>query len=464
MTRERVTPLPVGFRLRVDARTRRYDGDRLLVGGSPRHALKLSDRGAAVAGRLLAGGPIASTVDGTLARRLVDAGIAQPVPPANTTVSVEVVVPAYDDTRALTACLQAIGADLAVTVVDDGSRNATQLRETVERTGARILRHDDNRGPAAARNTGASVATADVIAFVDSDAAASAASVRALSLHFADPCVVAAAPRIRPLSAAIDSTIAAFASAASPLDQGPDSGVVAPHRRVGYVPSTVLLVRRSAFEAVGGFDESMRYGEDVDLVWRLIAEGGLVRYDAGIEVHHREPERWRHWLRRRFSYGTSAAALSRRHGADAVGLTMQPVPLAVVALSLARRPRLAAGVVVVTGARVARRLGRAGVPAAATAAAAAISPGPAALAAARWLTQLWWPLLLAMAVTSPRHRRAVAITALASPTVMWVSRRPGIDPVGWTLASIADDVAYGLGVWRGCWRDRTVAPLLPRVR
>jgi mycofactocin system glycosyltransferase len=456
--------LPAGFRLQVDPRTRRHEADHLLVGGSPRHALRLSDRGAAVSGRLLAGEAIASSAEGALARRLVDAGIAHPVPPAAPTVTVEVVVPSYDDPTALTTCLQALGRDLAVTVVDDGSRDAMHMRTVVDRSGARLLRRDDNGGPAAARNAGAATTSADVIAFVDSDTTASAAAIHALSLHFADPCVVAVAPRIRPASAPAGGVIAAFASAASPLDQGADSGVVAPHRQVGYVPSTVLLVRRRAFEAVGGFDESLRYGEDVDLIWRLTGDGGVVRYAADVEVQHHEPEQWRRWLRRRFAYGTSAAALSQRHGARAVGLTMQPVPLAVAALLVARRPGAAAAVAVGTSGRVARRLNRAGVPALPTAAAAVISPAPAALAAARWVTQLWWPVLLGLAVISPRHRRAVGGTVIAAPAVTWLSRRPRLDPLRWTIATITDDVAYGLGVWRGCLRHRTAEPLLPRLR
>ena len=50
---------------------------------------------------------------------------------------------------------------------------------------------------------------------------------------------------------------------------------------------------------------------------------------------------------------------------------------------------------------------------------------------------------------------------LAPPLVEWVRRRPGIDPVRWLLASIADDAAYGAGVWAGCVRSRSVGPLFP---
>jgi len=53
----------------------------------------------------------------------------------------------------------------------------------------------------------------------------------------------------------------------------------------------------------------LRYGEDVDLVWRLHDAGWQVRYDPRTCVEHAEPERWLPWLLRRHAYGTSAAPL-----------------------------------------------------------------------------------------------------------------------------------------------------------
>jgi mycofactocin glycosyltransferase len=50
---------------------------------------------------------------------------------------------------------------------------------------------------------------------------------------------------------------------------------------------------------------------------------------------------------------------------------------------------------------------------------------------------------------------------LIPPTVEWWRRRPGLDPLRWAAASIADDVAYGVGVWTGCLRSRSFGPLIP---
>lgn len=54
-----------------------------------------------------------------------------------------------------------------------------------------------------------------------------------------------------------------------------------------WVSGACFLVRRSAFEAVGGFDESyFMYAEDVDLCWRLGRAGWRVAYVPAAEVTH----------------------------------------------------------------------------------------------------------------------------------------------------------------------------------
>ena len=70
-----------------------------------------------------------------------------------------------------------------------------------------------------------------------------------------------------------DRVVHRFGLAHSPLDLGPDEGEVGPDRAVRYVPTAALVVRRSALEEAGGFDPTLRVGEDVDLVWRLVEAG-----------------------------------------------------------------------------------------------------------------------------------------------------------------------------------------------
>jgi len=81
---------------------------------------------------------------------------------------------------------------------------------------------------------------------------------------------------------------------------------------------------------------------------------------------------------------------------------------------------------------------------------------------ARAVTRTWWPLALPAAVLSRRGRIAVAGALIAPPLLDWLRTRPRTDPVRFTVAHLVDDLAYGTGVWEGCFEKRTFAPLLPQ--
>jgi hypothetical protein len=121
-------------------------------------------------------------------------------------------------------------------------------------------------------------------------------------------------------------------------------------------------------------------------------------------------------------------------------------------------------VVAATATRVGVRLRRAGAPVAPGVAGAALAPLPTAVAAGRWLTQLWWPVAVVLAARESRARRPIVALTVAPPLLEWVRRRPPVDPLRWVAAVWVDEAAYGVGVWRGCVGARSLRPLLPRFR
>lgn len=457
--------LPAGFGVVLDRQTRVLDGGRVLLGGSPRRALKLLPAGVVAFRRLLASGSVTDGPTGRLARRLVDAGVAHPRPPVRVDADVTVIVPVRDRAESLSRCLAAL-AGASVLVVDDGSVDPAAVAAVVARHGARLLRRPVCGGPAAARNTGLAAlrpVAAELVAFVDSDCVPSPGWLDRLAGHFADPAVVAVAPRIVPVAAPdAGRVLGAFAADRSPLDLGPDEALVRPGGRVSYVPTAALVIRRAALDE---FDEALRYGEDVDAVWRLIAAGGVVRYDPTVIVAHAEPATWPAWLRRRHLYGTSAGPLARRHPDRLAPLVLSPWPAAVTALLLARRPVLAAATGAVAAARLASKLRADGLPPSIAAPMIAEATAATLTATGRAVTQLALPAAVALSARRPR-RLAMLAALVAAPALRdWLRLRPSLDPVRWTLAGIADDLAYGAGVWRGAVRARTARPLLPaRVR
>ena len=72
-------------------------------------------------------------------------------------------------------------------VVDDGSPDAGAIEAVADRFGARYVRHPENRGASAARNTGLGLATTELVAFLDSDCIPPPGFPTDLLGHLADP-------------------------------------------------------------------------------------------------------------------------------------------------------------------------------------------------------------------------------------------------------------------------------------
>jgi mycofactocin glycosyltransferase len=449
------------LRVALDSSVRRFGAGRLLVGGTPARVLRLTSQGAATVRALLDGTPVDAAGE-RLARRLVDGGLAHPRPERNDVASITIIVPARDRPGALARCLAAIDSGPSVIVVDDGSSDAAAVAEVVRSRGARLLRSERPAGPAAARNAALALATTELIAFVDSDCVPTRGWAGTLAGHFNDPLVAAVAPRITPRARARASgTRERYCTARSPLDMGPRESRVAPHGRVAYVPTAALVVRRNALSH--GFDERLRYGEDVDLVWRLHDAGWRIRYDPNATVHHSEPQTWNAWLQRRWRYGTSAGALARRHPGRLHPVAAHPLPTAALMLVLCRRPVSAAIAIGLHGALLERRLRSTGIPRSQVIAWSLRAAAQTLFAWSRASTVLAAPLLVG-SLRRPGTRLAALVLLAASPAEEWVRRRPRLDPLRWSAACIVDDAAYGLGVWWGCLRHRTVKPLLPALR
>ena len=431
----------------------------MLLGGAPGRLLRLGAAGPQALVDLQSGAPQHPAPVRRLGRSLVDAGLAHPRPTPVTAADVTVVVPVKDRLVELDACLSRL-IGLSVVVVDDGSVDPAAVAAVSLRHGAKVLHRKHSGGPGVARNTGLATVTTGFAAVVDSDVLVPPGWLEQLLGHFADPRLAAVGPRI--VGAPGRSLLAAYSHARSPLDLGPRPALVRPGSPVAYLPTAVAVLRMAALPTPA-FDPQLRYGEDVDLFWRLHDQGHLVRYDPSVIAEHGEPTTWNFWYRRRFAYGTSAAPLSQRHPQRLTPLVLRPWPTAVAALLLARRPRLAAAVAVVPTVRLGRTLHRSSVP-----------PVEAALASGRLIGQGVAGTLLGLGgaaaivggplawLAAGRSRRLAPL--LAAPALLeWAQRRPALDPVRWTALRLADDAAYGAGVWWGCWRRRTLRPVLPRT-
>ena len=450
------------MRVHLDPEVRVLAGGRTLIGGEPMRVMRLSAAGAEVA---RTGTAVSGSAAAALLSRLVDAGLAHPEPTPVATRDVAIVIPVRERPELLERCLdhlvRSVGAvPVTVVVVDDGSRQSEAIAAVCECFGSRLVRRKVSGGPAAARNAGLSVSDSRLVAFLDSDCEPEPGWLELLCGVMEDPRVGAAAPRILPLGAGV-STVQRYAAARSPLDMGQRPGWVRPGGRIAYVPTAALLVRR---DALGGhFDADLRYGEDVDLVWRMHDAGWRVRYEPAAIVGHREPGRLRPLLARRFRYGTSAGPLARRHPGRLAPLVIHPRPMATAALMLSGRPLPAVAALSRYALLTLSPLTRAGVPSTTAGLLAARSLADSTTALGRSLTMLA-PWLLAAGLARRRLTPGAVALLAAEPLSSWLKAAPPVDPMRWSALVIADDVAYGAGVWAGALSSRTLAPLLPGLR
>jgi mycofactocin system glycosyltransferase len=444
-------PWPPGFGLTLDPATRRLEGGRLLVGGQPGRIVRLSPAGQRLLAGLQAGEPVpAGEAAGRFARRLVRTGRAHPRPAAVAggagVEEVTVVVPVRHDPGGLARTLAAAGTCGGVVVIEDD--------------------HHPARGPAATRNIGWRRATTPLVAFVDAGCEPQPGWLPPLLAHLADPAVGAVAPRVMAPARTGAGLLARYEARSSPLDMGPVPAAVRPGSRVPFVPSAALVVRREALESGGGFDEALHHGEDVDLVWRLHQAGWDVRYEPGVVVSHPPRANFGAWAFQRYGYGGSAAPLHRRHPGALAPTVIPPRTLASLGLVAAGHPALAALAALAGRGWLARSLPWQEV---------VLLTARAHLAATRQLARAtvraWWPATTLAALAWRPVRRPLAAAALLPPALAWweahlrgeLGLGGGLGLPACVLLRLADDLAYGAGVWAGCWAHRTCGPLVPRL-
>lgn len=387
---------------------------RTVLAGSPLRVFRLSATGSAICTAIEVGRDVGHS---TLVDRLLDAGAVHPDHGAGggsfAPADVTVVTPQLGGAVV-------VGRDVTV---DDGSNPPI--------AGADV-RLGTNRGPGAARNAGREVVSTELIAFVDADVTVDGVTwLTALLPYFDDPRVGLVAPRV-------------VGDHTSSLDLGTEPARVRAGTRVSYVPAAAIVVRTRAFDDVGGFDEALRVGEDVDFVWRLDQAGWQCRYAPQSSVHHAPRATIGARLRQQATYGTSAAPLALRHPRALAPLRANGWMVGGWLAFLLSHPAIGGTLVVANVAEVARILPEIPRHRLAQLTVDAHVAGVRQLATA--IRRVWWPIAIGASLFSSRARwlavGAVALGARSAPT----------------------DVAYGWGVWRGMIEHRSWRPVVPEVR
>lgn len=192
--------------------------------------------------------------------------------------------------RALRSAMAQDWPNLEILVADDASTDAScRIVEQVGRSDPRVtlVRHTENCGAAAARNTILGAATGSVVAFFDDDDESTPDRVRvqyetlrAYELTSGVDLVACYASGSRRYPNGYELPMPGIGSeAAVPVGNAVADYLLFNDRHPGAfygagTPTCALMARLSTFRAVGGFDTSLRRVEDVDFAIRLALAGG----------------------------------------------------------------------------------------------------------------------------------------------------------------------------------------------
>jgi len=236
-----------------------------------------------------------------------------------------IIVPSYRKPDNLARLLTSLTAQdyppskFEVIVVDDG--NPVELSPTITPFQSHLsltLLKQHNTGPASARNHGASMAQGNYLAFTDDDCQPQPEWLKALdeALGKSDR-LVCGGKTINGLSKDIFSEASQLLTDYLYINYNPTITLGA------FFPSNNLAVSKDGFRKVGGFDESLRFGEDRDFCYRCAWLGFSFAYLPNAVVVHKHHQTMLTFLRLHSCYGGGTYAF--RRGCAVKGLPKVPI-------------------------------------------------------------------------------------------------------------------------------------------
>lgn len=197
----------------------------------------------------------------------------------NDELQVSVVIPMYNAENYIALTLESLAQQsfpaklFEVIVVDDGSTDeSASIVESFDAPFALKLIRQKNAGVSAARNEGAKLARAPVVAFLDNDAVSDSEWLKNALSYFEDSSIDAIEGRIEARGGTNPPT---------PFTH------ILQNETGGRFMTCNMMFRKSAFEKVGGFDPRFPYFlEDSDLCFSLLERGCKIFYAKDVVVYH----------------------------------------------------------------------------------------------------------------------------------------------------------------------------------
>jgi len=233
-----------------------------------------------------------------------------PLPPLPRYPKVSVVVCTYNGSKTLDGCLRSLQKlnypDYEVILVNDGSTDS--VPEIAARYPYIRYHPQPNRGLSVARNTGMELAEGEIVAYTDDDCFADEDWLFFLVAKLLDfDASAVGGPNLLPTH---DGPVAACVSA-SP---GTPAHILIDDHLAEHIPGCNMAFWADRLKAIGGFDPLYtKAGDDVDVCWRLQAEGDTIVYNPAAMVWHHRRSTVGAYLKQQRGYGEAEALLKRKH-------------------------------------------------------------------------------------------------------------------------------------------------------
>jgi len=226
-------------------------------------------------------------------------------------IDLSVVVVSWNVRELLRRCLQSVLGEypisnIQVLVVDNGSSDGSAAMVRDEFPAVQLIANDQNRGFTAASNQGLAAAQGRYLLLLNPDTEVVGGALATMIAYLdAQPRVGALGPRLRYPDGRLQPSRRRFPTMATALLEStvvqqwwPDNGVLRSYtmadtpedttQPVDWVVGACLLVRRAAYEQVGGLDEGFfMYSEELDWCRRIKNAGWEIVYlPAATIIHH----------------------------------------------------------------------------------------------------------------------------------------------------------------------------------
>jgi N-acetylglucosaminyl-diphospho-decaprenol L-rhamnosyltransferase len=220
---------------------------------------------------------------------------------------ISAVIVSYNSADYLPDCLRSLRSEGVddIVVVDNASSDGSVEVVRAADPAVSVVETGANLGFGSAANRGVAATAGEYVLILNPDTVVEPGTAKALSEALdRDPGLAVVGPRMENLDGTLYPSVRRFPEMAVAFGHA-FLGLVWPanpatrryrmldwdHDRqaadVDWVGGACMLVRRSAFDLIGGFDEAyFMYVEDVDLCWRLGQAGWRIGYEPSARVVH----------------------------------------------------------------------------------------------------------------------------------------------------------------------------------